>query len=149
MRVNKAWEMFDTDMWDMSEVTDGNYVSFIHIIQFPDTGEYYFGKKQIYKKVRDIKNLKATSVESNWPDYTGSSKCVNEMIDAGMPYTKKILYCVKSDAEATILETALISYFGLHPDCLNKAIMCKARLPKNRLDLFKVLQDLIDMLGVR
>lgn len=41
------------------------------------------------KKVRDIKNLKSTSVESNWPDYTGSSKCVNEMIEAGMPYTKK------------------------------------------------------------
>jgi hypothetical protein len=49
------------------------------------------------------------------------------MIDAGMNYTKKILYC-ESD-EASIIETALIS-LGLHPGNLNLAVMHKARLPK-------------------
>ncbi|EGT4280645.1 hypothetical protein C5952_19135 [Cronobacter sakazakii] len=148
-RINKNWEMFDKDQWDIADVTDGNYTSFVYIIEFPETGEFYYGKKMIYQKVKSIDKLKVTSVESNWKNYTGSSKTVNAMIDAGMDYTKKILYCVKSDAEASIIETALISYFGLHPDNLNKAILCKARLPKNRRDLFNVLQDLVAMLGNR
>lgn len=148
-RINKKWEMFDPTQWDISDVNDGNYTLFVYLIEFPETGEYYLGKKMIYKKVRHIKELKSTSIESDWEKYTGSSKSVNAMIDAGMEYRKKILYSVKSDADATILETALICYFGLHPDNLNKAILSKARLPKDRLDLFRILQQLIDMLGVR
>ncbi|HGH7440932.1 hypothetical protein AAHV79_14865 [Klebsiella pneumoniae] len=149
MRINNNWTMFDPEQWDIKEVNEGLYCSFVYLIEFPEAGEYYFGKKQIYKGIKDISNLKSTSTESNWLDYTGSSKSVNAMIDSGMEYSKKILYCFKTDAEATLIETALISYYGLHPDNLNKAILCKSRLPKNRIELFRVLQSLIEMLGVR
>ncbi len=87
-RINKNWEMFDKDQWNISDVTDGNYTSFVYIIEFPETGEFYYGKKMIYQKVKSTDNL-------------------------------------------------------------NKAILCKARLPKNRRDLFNVLQDLVAMLGNR
>ena len=149
MRINNNWTMFEPEQWDIKEVNEGLYCSFVYLIEFPETGEDYFGKKQIYKGIKDISNLKGTSTESNWLDYTGSSKSVNAMIDSGMEYSKRILYCFKTDAEATLIETALISYYGLHPDNLNKAILCKSRLPKNRIELFRVLQSLIEMLGVR
>ncbi|MDU7185698.1 MAG: hypothetical protein E6294_06680, partial [Klebsiella sp.] len=86
-RINKNWEMFDKDQWNISDVTDGNYTSFVYIIEFPETGEFYYGKKMIYQKVKSIDKLKVNSVESNWKNYTGSSKTVNAMIDAGMDYT--------------------------------------------------------------
>lgn len=65
-RINKNWEMFDKDQWNISDVTDGNYTSFVYIIEFPETGEFYYGKKMIYQKVKSIDKLKVNSVESNW-----------------------------------------------------------------------------------
>lgn len=145
MRINKNWQMHNPDNWNLDEVDSGRYASFVYVIKFDD-GSYYIGKKQIYKGIRDISKLKSTTQSSNWPTYTGSSKSVNAMIDAGEDYEKYILYCFKTDAEATIVETALISFFGLHPDNLNKAIMCKARLPKDRINLFNILQEIIEEL---
>lgn len=145
MRINNKWKMHNPENWRLDEVDSGLYSSFVYVIKFDD-GTYYFGKKGIYRGIRDISKLKSTTSQSNWLIYTGSSKSVNAMIDAGANYEKYILYCFKTDAEATIVETALISFFGLHPDNLNKAIICKTRLPKDRIRLFNILQDIIEEL---
>lgn len=141
----KKWKMNNDQEWDISDVNSGRYSAFVYVIRFGE--EFYIGMKHVYVKLRDIKNLKHSTKESNWEKYTGSSKSVNQMIADGCDYEKYILWCFRTSAEAAIIETALISYFGLHPDNLNKAIMCKARLPKDRMELFKVLQQLIEELS--
>lgn len=136
-----TWTMFYPDEWEIDEVQ--NYAAFIYLIQFPDTSEYYIGIKQVYKKIRNYSELKATSTESNWKSYTSSSKYVKEMIDSGMPYKKQILWCYKSLQEAALAETALISIFGSDHLNINRAVMVKIRLKKDQGEQFKVLQRII------
>ncbi|EIT6979586.1 hypothetical protein ACSTWI_000788 [Escherichia coli] len=144
-RINKRWKMYDPETWDYDDVASGRYTHFVYLIKF-ETGEFYYGKKQIYKGVKDIKKLKSTSIESDWELYTGSSKLCNEMIDSGIEYEKYILHCFKCDSEVSLIEAALILNFGFHPDNLNKAVMVRSRITKNRIDLFNTLQYLIDLL---
>lgn len=138
------WKMNNPNTWEINDVTSGSYCAFVYIIRFPETGEFYIGMKHIYIKLKDIKKLKDSTKESNWATYTGSSKSVNSMIDSGLEYEKSILWCFPTSNEAALIETALISIFGLQYNNLNKAIMVKARLPQNGNKLFGVLQELIE-----
>lgn len=104
------------------------------------------GMKNIYKNLTDIKKLK-NHKESDWREYTSSSKTVNDMIDSNVEYEKYILWCFETTNEAAIVESALIYIFGLKPDNLNKAVMSKTRLPKDGRKLFKILQTLIEELS--
>lgn len=139
-----SWSMFFPDEWEMDEVV--NYAGFVYLIQFPESGESYIGVKQVYKGIKDWKKLKSTSIESNWKSYTSSSRSVKEMIDSGMEYNKQILWCFKTVNQAALVEAALIAIFGTRHDYLNKAVMVKARLPKDNGDTFKILQRLIEVL---
>lgn len=105
--------------------------------------------KQIYKGVKDIKKLKSSTKQSNWKDYTSSSKTVNALIDAGENYKKYVLWCFPTANQAALVEATLIGSCGLKPHNLNKAILAKVRLPASdteRLKLFKIVKDLIGTL---
>lgn len=136
-----TWTMFYPMDWELDEVP--NYSAFIYMIQFPDTNEYYFGIKQVYKKVRNASEIKSTSQESNWNGYTSSSKYVKEMIADGMTYKKQILWCYKTLQEAALAETALISIFGSDHLNINKAVMVKTRLKKDSGEQFKIIQRIV------
>jgi hypothetical protein len=136
-----SWDIFYKDDWSLDDVTE--YAAFIYLIEFPESGEHYYGVKQVWKGVKDMKKHRSTSKESNWKTYYSSSKSVQEKIDAGEPYTKKILWCYKSVQEAMLAESVLIGVFGTRHDNLNKAIMVKTRLKKDYGEQFSVLQRII------
>ncbi|EAX4885844.1 hypothetical protein AIP16_21670 [Salmonella enterica] len=140
------WDMFFKDDWDISEVTDGNYSAFVYVIQFPDDGSFYFGFKQVFRRIKDAKKIKGSTVlnESDWKTYSSSSKTVQQRIDNGEHHTKHILWCFASNTEATLVETALIALYGTRYDCLNKAIMAKTKLRKDKglqLDVIRRIME--------
>ncbi|HHH6330672.1 TPA: GIY-YIG nuclease family protein [Escherichia coli] len=140
--------MFDPEVWNINDVGSGNYAAFVYLIQFENSG-WYIGMKQIYKGVKDIKKLKSSTKQSNWKDYTSSSKTVNALIDAGENYKKYVLWCFPTANQAALVEATLIGSCGLKPHNLNKAILAKVRLPASdteRLKLFKIVKDLIGTL---
>lgn len=145
MRITKSWGVNNPEQWDVSEVDSGRYAAFVYVIRFDD-GSFYIGMKHVYKKLKDIKKLTSTTQCSDWKKYTSSSRSVNQMIDEGCDYEKSILWCFQTSNEAALIEAALICYFGLQANNLNKAVMCKARFPKDRYELFGVLQTLIEEL---
>ncbi|WPO93713.1 hypothetical protein SFA32_12110 [Buttiauxella sp. HR94] len=145
MKITKSWNVNNPEQWDVSEVDSGRYAAFVYVIRFDD-GSFYIGMKHVYKKLKDIKKLTSTIQGSDWERYTSSSKTVNQMIDAGAEYEKYVLWCFPTSNEAALIEAALICYFGLQANNLNKAVMCKARLPKDGNKLFAVLQTLIEEL---
>lgn len=148
MMVIKNWEIYDPETWDITDVNDGNYASFVYLITFPDN-DYYIGMKQIYKGVKDITKLKLTTKESDWMKYYSSSKTVQARIEAGEDYTKYILWCFPTTNQAALIEAMLIGTAGMKCNCLNKAIMTKSRLPKpgERAGLFKTFQYLYERLA--
>ncbi|WP_336983563.1 MULTISPECIES: hypothetical protein [unclassified Cedecea] len=140
------WKSFDPEQWDIEDITSGSYAAFVYLIHFPEDDSYYIGMKQIYKGVRDAKRIKDASKESDWESYTSSSKSVNTMITNGADYEKYLLWCFPTANQAAIVESTLIGVFGTRYDYLNKAIMCKARLPKDKGNTFKIIQELIGVL---
>ncbi|MDU4159799.1 MAG: hypothetical protein E7H82_23185 [Klebsiella michiganensis] len=79
------------DDWSEEELTNGSYVGFVYLFQFEDSTSY-IGSKQMYKRVKDVKKLKANSVENGWREYSSSSKIVNQKIEDGLDYTRTILW---------------------------------------------------------
>ncbi|EKB0514345.1 hypothetical protein OMZ99_001082 [Escherichia coli] len=140
------WKIYDPTTWDLKDVDSGDYAAFVYVIRFPQCGTWYIGMKNIYVKIRDASKIKASTKQSNWKDYTSSSKTVNALIESGEEYEKYILWCFPKTNEAAIIESTLIGIFGLLPDNLNKAIMTKARLPNDGMKLYKILRELIEML---
>lgn len=140
------WNYADT--WTEQDVTDGRYAGFVYMFQFED-GTSYIGSKQIYKRVKDRKKIKSTSIENGWRDYTSSSKVVNGKIDNGDNYTKTILWCFPTMNETLLVETILILSEGLKPHNLNLAVMHKARLPtgENKRRLHGIVQELLSWLN--
>lgn len=141
----KDWKIWNTNEWSIEDVTSGQYCSFVYLIRF-ETGEWYIGVKSLYKGIRDIKKIKVSTKESNWKVYTSSSKSVNNMIDNGVDYEKYILWCFPTTNQGELVESTLIGLLGSKNECVNKAIMCKARLPKDNGTTFKIIQQLIEEL---
>lgn len=138
------WQVYNENDWSISDINSGSYAAFVYLIEFEST--FYIGVKQVYKGVKDAKKIKDDSKESNWVTYTSSSRIVNEMIDNGEPYKKSVLYCFPTVNQAVVVEATLIGLMGSRSDCLNKAIMCKARLPKDNGNTFKIIQELVGVL---
>lgn len=134
--------------WTEEEMMNGSYCGFVYLFQFED-GSNYIGSKQIYKRVKDAKKIKTTSIENNWREYSSSSKIVNQKIEEGEQYTKTILWCFPSMKETLLVETILILNEGLKPTCLNLAVMHKARLPgaKDKKRLMGIVQELLSILN--
>lgn len=133
-----------TEDWNEEELTNGDYVGFVYVFHFPNENSFYVGSKQMYKRVKDVKKLKADSTENGWREYSSSSKIVNQKIADGEPYTRTVLWAFSSMKETLLVEAALILSAGMNPRCLNLALMHKARLPnaKDRRRLFGVIQQL-------
>lgn len=74
----------------------GNNAGFVYVITDMNTGERYIGKKFFFER-RTLPPLKGktrkrkVTRESNWKDYTSSSKQVNECIKSGHVMDYKIL----------------------------------------------------------
>lgn len=115
--------------WREEDLTDGRYCAFVYMFYFHDTMETYFGVKQMYKRVKDVKKLKVNSTENGWREYSSSSTKVNDMINCGMEYERTILWAFPTMSEATFCETMLISHYCLNVNNLNMAIMSKCRIP--------------------
>jgi len=135
--------------WSEDDLLDGNYCGFVYMIEFPESGEVYYGMKQIYKHVKRAEQIKHDSIENNWRDYTSSSKIVNRMIGEGMQYKKTILWGFPTMAETAYIETAIIITEGLKPDILNLALSHKCRLPTGvtKKRLRGVLQQILEWLN--
>jgi len=115
------WAMWYKDEDFIPEET----ACFVYLIQFPNSGEFYIGQKRVWKSIKNISEIKPESKQSNWNDYTSSSKSVNEMIEAGEPYKKSILACFPTYAEALHAESSLICMLCSQWGSLNKALMAK------------------------
>ncbi|HAV1973410.1 TPA: hypothetical protein JG946_003770 [Enterobacter hormaechei subsp. steigerwaltii] len=139
------WKAYNPNEWEVEDISSGRYAAFVYLIKFEDS--FYIGMKQVYKGIKDIKKLKSTTKESNWPVYTSSSKTVNTMIENGEPYDKYLLWCFTTANQAAVVEATLIGLFGSRSDNLNKAIMTKARLPKDNGETFKIITQLIEVLN--
>lgn len=144
-KMSKEWQY--TQDWDKKELLNGSYVGFVYLFQFENSS--YIGAKQLYKRVKVLKQLKSDSIENNWREYTSSSKIVNQKIADGEPYTKTILWAFPTMRETLLIETALIINEGLKPGNLNLSIMHKARLPvgNDKKRLHDVLQELLQYLN--
>ncbi|WP_044177682.1 hypothetical protein [Phytobacter massiliensis] len=133
-----------TPDWSEEELLNGSYIGFVYLFEFND-GSTYIGSKQMYKRVKDVKKLKPDSVENNWREYTSSSKVVNGKIADGEQYRKTILWAFPTMRDTLLIEAALILTEGLKPNCLNLALMHKARLPKgeDKKRIHGILQELL------
>lgn len=57
--MSKEWQY--TDDWSENDMLDGRYCGYVYLFQFED-GSVYLGSKQIYKRIKDAKNLKVTKL---------------------------------------------------------------------------------------
>lgn len=135
----KPWK-YSPD-WTENDLMDGGYVGFIYLFKFPD-GSAYIGSKQMFKKVKDVKNLKPDSVENGWRDYSSSSKIVNQKIAAGEDYTRTILWGFPTMAETLFVESYLIFLHGLDTDLLNKAVLNKTIFPSDKGRMRGIIQTI-------
>ncbi|HHT8267267.1 hypothetical protein AB8Q02_07035 [Enterobacter ludwigii] len=145
IHIPQQWEF--TEDWDKRTLTNGDYVGFVYLFQFED-GSTYVGSKQMYKRVKEVKKLKATSESNNWENYTSSSKIVNQKIADGEKYCKTILYAFPTMRETLLVESILILHEMLKPNCLNLAMMTKIRSPnaKDKKHLLGIVQELLEYL---
>lgn len=130
------------------ELTGGDFVGFVYVFHFPNDNSFYIGSKQLYKRVKTVNKLKSDSTENGWREYSSSSKIVNQKIADGEPYKRTILWPFASMKETLLIEAALILSVGMKPNCLNLALMHKARLPnaKDRKRLYGVITQLQEWL---
>lgn len=140
------WDVYNKNEWNVEDINSGQYAAFVYLITF-DNGDFYIGVKSIYKGIKDIKKLKDSTKESNWRTYTSSSKSVNQMIDDGLEYNKYLLWCFPTTNQAALVEATLIGLFGSKPNCVNKAVMVKARIPNDNGETFRIIQQLIEELN--
>lgn len=122
------WE-FNPNDWNEDELTNGSYCTFVYLMLFDD-GYFYVGKKNIYRGIKDAKNIKKTTKESNWREYESSSKTVQTRIAQGYAYRKIILWAYTTCNEATFTESMLIGETCRSSYRLNKAVMEKYRIEK-------------------
>ncbi|HDR2682919.1 TPA: hypothetical protein QCJ52_000799 [Enterobacter ludwigii] len=143
---NQNWEY--ANGWNEERLLDGNYAGFIYTFYFPKLDKIYYGSKQLYIKVKNKKKIKPSSKENGWREYTSSSTEVNELINSGEEYIKTIQYAFPLMSETLLVETSLITTLGLHPNCINKAIMNKCSVPNGEraYELYQIIKVLIEAL---
>lgn len=138
-----------TEGWDEDVLLDGSYAGFVYCFHFPDSNEYYYGSKQLYKRVKDAKKIKENSIENGWREYTSSSNSVNAKIADGERYTKTVLYAFPTVRETLLVESIIITTQILKPDCLNLAVMNKLRAPnaQTKARLLGIVQEILSWIN--
>lgn len=125
--MSKEWQ-YSPD-WCEEDMLDGSHCGYVYMFYFTKSYEIYIGSKQLWKGVKDIKNLTIDSKENGWRDYTSSSKTVNDKIANGEEYTKTILWCFPTMKETLLVESIMIMHHILDGNCINKAVLNKLRAP--------------------
>lgn len=127
---------------DGTHVTDDfavGCVGFVYLITRLDTGRMYVGKKKFWTtKTRSVnKKKKKEKVHSDWKDYYGSSKALQDDVEALGPcnFKRQILYLCKTLGECSYLEAKeqFAREVLLRDDYYNEFIGCKIHskhLPK-------------------
>jgi len=91
--------------------TPEDYQGFVYIITELDTGKRYIGKKNFWQPktlpiTKKRKRRVRTRVESNWKDYFGSNKELQQLVEAkGInAFKREILHLCKSKGEMSYME---------------------------------------------
>jgi len=94
--------------------TPEDYQGFVYLITELDTGKKYIGKKNFWKPKILPKNSKRsrrvrTRVDSDWRQYYGSSKEVQELVESKgqTNYKREILRLCKTKGEMSYFEAKL------------------------------------------
>ena len=112
----EEWKYRNKSITKLSQMPTGT-MGFIYIIE-TSKGDMYVGRKQVLhtrkrklskKKIAEMKDkrlskFKEVTKESDWRNYTGSSKRFSLVIQSGVPYTKTILKFCKTKAELSYYE---------------------------------------------
>lgn len=101
-------------MWhyngEVFEETPKEYIGFVYMITEKSTNKKYVGKKLFWKpkytKPRGAKRRIKTMVPSDWHEYFGSSKQLQENVaeNGGDKYHREILYLCKTKGAMSYLE---------------------------------------------
>jgi hypothetical protein len=111
-----------------------DYQGFVYVITELSTGKKYIGKKNFWRPKTLPKNSKRnrrvrTRVESDWRDYYGSSKEVQQLVeDKGREnYSREILHLCKSKGSMSYYEAKLQFQYDvlLSDEYYNEFIGCK------------------------
>ena len=114
--------------------TPEEYQGFVYVITELDTGKKYIGKKNFWRPKTLPKNSKRnrrvrTRVESDWRDYYGSSKEVQQLVeDKGTEnYSREILRLCKTKGAMSYYEAKLQFQYDvlLSDEYYNEFIGCK------------------------
>jgi len=110
------------------------YQGFVYLITELDTGKKYIGKKNFWRPKTLPKNSKRnrrvrTRVESDWREYYGSSKEVQQLVeDKGTEnYSREILHLCKSKGTMSYYEAKIQFQYDvlLSDEYYNEFIGCK------------------------
>lgn len=114
--------------------TPDEYQGFVYLITELDTNKKYIGKKNFWRPKTLPKNSKRnrrvrTRVESDWRDYYGSSKEVQQLVeDKGKEnYSREILHLCKSKGTMSYYEAKIQFQYDvlLSDEYYNEFIGCK------------------------
>lgn len=114
--------------------TPEDYQGFVYLIEELDTGKKYIGKKFFWKpkilpKTKKRKRRVKTRVESDWKNYYGSSKDVQQLVEEkGVDnYRRSIVKLCKTKGECSYYEAKLQfeNDVLLRDDYYNEFIGCK------------------------
>lgn len=114
--------------------TPEQYQGFVYMITELDTGKKYIGKKFFWKpktlpKTKSRKRRIKTRVESDWKDYYGSNKNVQELVESKGKdkYKREILILCKTKGECSYYEAKYQFKYDvlLSDEYYNELISCK------------------------
>jgi hypothetical protein len=107
----------------------GNNYGFVYILENTMTGRKYIGRKYFskagYKQVKGKK--KKVRKTSDWLEYHGSNKVVQEEVKLGIPFKKTILHLCRTRAECSYWETVEIISQGalIKEEFYNSWLSCR------------------------
>ena len=114
--------------------TPEEYQGFVYLIEEKDTGKKYIGKKFFWKPktlpiTKTRKRRQRTKVESDWRDYFGSSKEVQQLVEqkGKSNYNRTILKLCRTKGECSYYEAKMQFEYDvlLRDDFYNEFIGCK------------------------
>tara|TARA_B100001113_G_C20694380_1_gene442221 strand:+ start:9 stop:410 length:402 start_codon:yes stop_codon:yes gene_type:complete len=116
------------------DLTPEQYQGFVYMITELDTGKKYIGKKFFWKpktlpKTKSRKRRIKTRTESDWKDYYGSNKLVQQLVEnkGKDKYRREILKLCKTKGECSYYEAKYQFKYDvlLSDEYYNELISCK------------------------